>query len=89
MEPVRDDIASAYLFGSILDPSLVPRDVDLLLIARGGAGEPAWLRARRTRDQITPLFRHQFGIPLSGKVLTPSEWIELDEIFFKRRRALF
>ena len=89
LAPYRRFIAEAYLFGSVLDPTRKPRDIDLVLVAMDGAGEPAWQLVRALRDAFTPPFLKEFGVPLSTMVLTMSEWHELQRTIARKREALW
>ena len=42
LAPYRHFIAEACLFGSVLDPTREPRDIDLVLVTTDGADGPAW-----------------------------------------------
>lgn len=79
------DIREAYLFGSVLDPSRPPRDIDLLVVTADGAGRSAWCRVRHWRKNVENQFKHQFGLPLSVLLATPSEWRELDGTIVRKR----
>lgn len=82
------DVAEAYLFGSVLEPGRAPNDIDLAVVTADGAGEPAWRRVRAWREDVTPRFRKQFGLPLSVLIATPSEWRELDGTVIRKREPL-
>ncbi|QJU60258.1 hypothetical protein HL653_23225 [Sphingomonas sp. AP4-R1] len=88
LAPVRGDLSAAYLFGSVLHPDAHPADVDLVLVAIDGAGAPGWRRVRALRTAIAPAFKRAFGLPLSGMVLTPSEWREVDGTIVREREPL-
>jgi predicted nucleotidyltransferase len=88
LAPVQGDLSGAYLFGSVLDLNAHPADVDLVLVAIDGAGEPGWRRVRTLRTAIAPAFTRAFGLPLSGMVLTPSEWREIDGTIVREREPL-
>jgi predicted nucleotidyltransferase len=89
LAPSRHAIAGAYLFGSVLNATLKPRDVDLALVAIDSAGAPAWQQLRTVRDTITPPFLMKFGVPLSILVLTLSEWGEVDDVIVRERELLW
>jgi predicted nucleotidyltransferase len=88
LQVVEDALFKAYLFGSALDASRIPRDVDVVFVTTDGAGESKWQLVRVWRDDITPRFLAEFGIPLSAMVVTPSEWIEIDNVIVRERLSL-
>jgi predicted nucleotidyltransferase len=87
--PYHRFIIGAYLFGSMLDPTRSPRDIDLVLVTVGNAGEPEWQQVRSVRDVIAPLFEAEFGLPLSAMVLTLAEWREIDGVIVGERESLW
>lgn len=84
----QPSLHAAYQFGSSLSPKARPNDIDLVLVARDGAGEPAWRDALALSVELRRCFQPAFGIPLSVMVLTLSEWHELDGSIVRERRSL-
>lgn len=82
------DIAEAYLFGSVLDPTREPNDIDLVVVSADGADGPAWHRVRKWREDVGARFFACFGVPLSVLIATPSEWRELDGTVIRKRELL-
>lgn len=89
LAPYRRLIAEAYLFGSVLDPTRKPRDIDLAVVTADRAGGTAWQQVRMVRDTLISPFLEKFGIPLSIIVLTISEWRELDGTIIRERETLW
>lgn len=89
LAPYRSSIAYSCFFGSILDQTLTPRDIDIVLVTNDAAGHSSWHSVRKARDAIELPFYETFGLPLSAMVLTPSEWKELDGIIVRERESLW
>ncbi len=81
-------LQAAFQFGSSLDPAAHPNDIDVVLVAVDGAGQPGWRTALGAAGVLKAAFATVFEVPLSVMVLTPSEWNELDGVVVRERREL-
>jgi hypothetical protein len=85
---IEADLKCAHLFGSALDPSKCPRDVDIILVTRSGAGSESWREAIDFCGPLSELFSQIFLLPLSVIIAIPSEWAELDGVIVRDRVSL-
>jgi predicted nucleotidyltransferase len=88
IQEAQVDLVAAYLFGSAIHPRALARDVDVVLVASGNAGEPPWQRAIAYRDALKARFDAVFQLPLSAMVVTLSEWGELDGVVVRDRMSI-
>jgi predicted nucleotidyltransferase len=89
LAPHRRLISKVYLFGSVLDLTRSPRDIDLVIVTADGAGGSEWQQVRAARDAMISPFQEEFGLPLSAMILTPPEWREIDGVIVREREALW
>jgi predicted nucleotidyltransferase len=88
IEAIRTDIMCAYLYGSALRPESNPRDVDIIIVTRSGAGSATWIRVRSFCENLSQNFVETFGLPLSVMIATPTEWPEIEEVVVRERITL-
>lgn len=82
------NLQAAFLFGSAINTSAAPRDIDIVLVTKDAAGEKGWHVIREWRDCLKVDFEKRFNMPLSPMVVTPSEWAEIDGVVVRERKTL-
>lgn len=68
---------SIYLFGSVLNKSAIPNDIDILLVYTGNIME-----VLKCISDIRTIFEKEIGLPVDLTILSSREIIETD--FLKR-----